>query len=294
MKLKFGIEAILNPKIKSNKNNADMETSESRENLSPAHSDSISESGSTSTCNFSHERQPHSRSSTSSPDESKKNIFREIFQRSLADNEKKKNCFFHSGLSPTHSERKFQYNSYSPLKLAPNPEINHKNLDSRAIKQKIEPPKHHPYSPFIHSLNKKFQDEPTTYADASKITEAKQSNISHNLWKRDAIPSLPKTVTRIGVSQPGSVTPTILKNEHNFSDHLSPTCGNNETLNLRKISDSDDVFNENEHPPLSNKDLVNFWRQKKLSSRGMSSVSSPPSFVGSPEHRKPGKALIFI
>jgi len=68
----------------------------------------------------------------------------------------------------------------------------------------------------------------------------------------------------------------------------------NAELKRRRISDSDDVFNDSERSPLSSKDLSSIWRQKQLSSRGMSSTSSSPGYITSPDHFNKKSELQFL
>ena len=294
LKLKFGIEAILN--AENNLSNCEkfLEANCSREATSPTHSDCQSESS------------MQTNGSTSEAPVIKECFFVTPTENKLS-NKKLEQKFFSSDSNESFSKfregiltksnlsmrshRPLQYHPYSPPKASerffPDQISSMKLQCSRSARGKSESPKSHHFSLRTPGVINAHTGLQTTEEEKIKHIN------SHTLlqtWKRDRIPSLNNKSISVSPSpidihrSNSSRSPTGLVHERRSSDNAFCDRMQNVGVKIRRSSDSDDVFNDVEKSPLASTDISTLWRTKPLSSCGKSSTSSSPGFVTSPDH----------
>ena len=283
MKLKFGIEAILHPKTTLNDSEHYVEKideSLSRGTASPIDSDCCSEA---------------SLSLKGSSNDAMKERLLAPFAEDFPLNKKvlakhfPTDIKFRDGLpvksaNLSRTQRALQYHPYIPSKDAPKryfPESPVNKLHCpHSVRGKSESPNSR-----LFSLSETLASQESVQMQEGEKFRLLNSNSSlGRSWKKDRISS-PQHKSMSVSSSPAehhsfSRSPTLTGR----SDHASFERVQEANLKGRRNSDCDDVFNNSERSPKALKDLSSFWRPKPLSSRGMSSSSSSPGYVTSPDH----------
>ena len=308
LKLKFGIETILNTNSHLTKREEKVEQSNKispRINLSPVHSNCNSEPAEQDRCLqsesmgkkqsvLSSERKNtlvHGKISpaTNLVDSKAMNGIRENF-KSTSPIRRHHKVFQYHPYSPTktHSERCFSDSSSSL-----------ESQDGRPIRGKSESPNYRPFSQ-VHSVNYNYESNEKKLKPEDKISNS-CSKTSYNLtWKQDLIHSSKKKSMSSSLpphdtnSTNFHLSSSVVKSERRPSNHFLRACSHEDDQHPRRSSDSDEVFNESERSPTIPKDVASAWRQQHLTPRGVtSSTSSSPGFLTSPDQLKRSKHSIF-